>query len=247
MPLFFCPILRTLSFVLLSISIISCRSTSLKSTEGIVFLKTQFFDSLGKSRFINIIKIWYKDSLVIEKINRTTIITYAGNQPTFSYSLLAFRYIDLPGNTWHDYNTFSDTAKQIKHGILPDSVFKDYGWCFYSNKTLQIQGQPQLLTDTIIDNTVYKRAKFSFLRQHPEKYFAIGYFRCDNKPAMFSLEKSFSRQLNCVLVKILNYQNGKPVPYASMEVGFISDKLTHEERKVFEVWQLNAKSNPVFK
>jgi hypothetical protein len=213
----------------------------------IVQLKTNFYNLDGKPRFTDIMKIWYKDSVAIEKINRTNIVTDTANITTISYTVLLYRYVDLRSKTLYDYENFSDTAKIINKAVLPDLAMKDHGWSFYSNKISQIQGIPESISDTIIDNITYKRAKFNFLHDDPGKGFMIGYFRCDGKGTMFSLEKSYSRKLNCTMTKFFDFRYGKKVPYASKEVDFISDTLTKEDLNVFESWEKNEKKYPVFK
>ena len=214
---------------------------------GIVQEKTNFYAADGKPRFSDIIQVWYKDSVAIEKINSINIVTDTANVTTIHYTVLLYRYIDLRSKTLYDYENFSDTAKIINKAVLPDSVMRDNGWSFYSNKIPQIQGIPESLNDTIIDNITYKRAKFNFLHDDPGKGFMIGYFRCDGKGIMFSLEKSYSRKLNCTMTKFFDFHYGTKVPYASKEVDFISDTLTEEELKVFESWEKNEKKYPVYK
>lgn len=129
--------------------------------------------------------------------------------------------------------------------MLPDSMMLDYGWSFYSDKIIRIKGEPELLTDTAINNINYKRAGFIFERHDPGKNFLIGYLRCDNRGTLFSLEKKYSGKSNCTMTKLFNFKVGREKPYGSQEVDFISNSLTSEETKVFDAWERNARQNPV--
>lgn len=213
--------------------------------QGLVHLTTHFYDTIGKVTYTDILKIWYRDSSVIEEINRIGTITNGSGVTRTEYTLILYRYIELKSKTLYDYKSFSDTAKIIHKAILPDSMMLDYGWTFYSDKIIKIKGEPEALTDTTIDNLNYKRAKFSFERHDPKKNFLIGYLRCDRKEILFSLEKRYSRESNCTMVKFFDFKVGRERPYASQEVDFISDMLTSEETKVFDAWERNAKQNPM--
>lgn len=213
---------------------------------GEVQMKTHFYDAKGNPTFTDLLRVWYKDSAVVEEMHRTNTVTAAG-VTTVTYPVILYRYIHLRTKTMYDYKSFSDTAKIINKAVLPDSLMEDYGWSFYSDKILRIKGAPEPLSDTIIDNITYKRAKFSFERHDPKKNFLIGYLRCDGKGLLFSLEKAYSRQLNCTMVKFFDFQVGRERPYASQEIDFVSDTLTQEELKIFDAWQRNAKENPVNK
>lgn len=237
-----------LMIIALSLNFTSCISLAQenKSDEtGVVQKKTSFYNADGTTMLIGLLKIWYKDSVAIEEVNRTNTVTDTAGLTTVNYELILYRYIDLKNKTLYDYKSFTDTAKIINKALLPDSMMKDYGWSFYSDKTVQIQGQPELLSDTVLKDIKYKRIKYSLLHQDPKKNFDIGYLRCDGRQSMFSLEKRYSRERNCILVKNFSFQYGKKYPYASREVNFLSDTLTKEELKVFDAWERNAKNNPV--
>lgn len=151
------------------------------------------------------------------------------------------RYIDLRSKTWYNYFSFSDTANLIDKGHLPDSVFTDYGWSYFSDKALQIMGTPRMMLDTVIQNITYKKAKFHFIQQDSSKNYQIGLFRCDGKGNLFSLEKQFSRFLNCTMTKLYTYRGNSTKPYGSIEIDFVSDDLSPEQMKVFAAWAENAK------
>ncbi len=241
----FCIRIVCLSFVF--VLLFSCQGKSQKNNVGIIRKTTHFYNADGEPTFTHYLKIYYTDSVVIEEIRGVNTLTDTAYVTTVTYPLLWCRYINLKSKRLYDYKNFSDTAKIFHKAILPDSLMLDGGWSFYSEKYPKIQGIPESLTDTIIENITYKRAKFCYITNDPKKNFQIGYFRCDGKGDLFSIEKDHSRKLNCTMVKYFDYKVGKPKPYFSKEVDFISESLTKEELEVFAAWGKNEKENPVYK
>ena len=226
---------------------LACASKTQKENSGIVQLKSVFYASDGMPSFTDLKKLWYKDSLTIEQVNLTSFVTDTANVTTVNYSVLLFRFIDLRNRRLYDYRSFSDTALAFNTTTLPDSMMKDHGWSYYSNKVRQIQGTPDNLNDTIINNVNYKRVKFNFLGDNLQKGYKIGYYRCDEKGRLFSLEKTYSKKLNCAMIRFDDFQFNQPSPFASLEIEFLSDTLTVKELKVFEAWERNAKKSTVKK
>jgi hypothetical protein len=238
---------QSIGFAFISFTFFACSSIGQVSNKGTIQLKTHFYNANGKPTFTHYLKIWYKDSVTITENTGVNTETDTANIETVTYPIILYRYIDLQSKTLYDYKNFSDTAEIINKAVLPDSLMTDIGWSFYSEKAPKIQGIPEPLSDTVIDNITYKRTKFSFAWHDPQKNFLIGYLRCDGKGDMFSLEKAYSRKFNCAMVKYFSYKFGMARPYASKEVYYISDTLTKEELKVFEAWERNAKEKPVKK
>ena len=225
----------------------SCGTANHLSNNGIIQLKTLFYNEDGRATFTHYFKIWYKDSMAIEEITGVNSVTDTANITTVTYPLIKYRFIDLRSESLYDYKNFSDTASIIHKSPLPDSLMLDCGWSFYSQKAPTIQGISESLTDTVIGNLDYKRVKFNFTGDDPTTGFLIGYFRCDGKGDMFSIEKNYSKKINCTMVKYFDYKIGMARPFASKEVFYISDTLTKHELKVFEAWEKNAKQNPIKK
>src|SRR5258708_6634909 len=142
---------------------LSCNSITQENKpahEGLVLMITNYN---GRQSFIDTLKTWYKDSVAIEEIHRINIMTDASNNTSINYSIMFYRFIDLRSKALYDYKAFSDTSKIFDKDVLSDSLMKNrQGWNFYSNEVPRIQGIPKLLTDTVIDNITYKRAKFHF-------------------------------------------------------------------------------------
>jgi hypothetical protein len=236
--------------IVLFVNATSCISTEqpAKSMKTEVVQRiTHFYNADGIPGFSDTLKVWYKDSIAIEQVNRINIVTDTDKITRITNIPILYRYMDINKKMIYDYKSFSDTANVINKAVLPDSLMQDYGWSFYSEKTPRIKGIPEMMNDTTLNNITYKRAKFNFVWHDPTKHFIIGYFRCDGKGNLFSLEKSFSRQINCTLAKILDFKSGEANPFASKEVEFLSDTLSKEELKVFEAWERNARQNPVGK
>lgn len=232
--------MRILCLVLFPLYLFSCVSGQNISTEGIVLNTTCFFNKQGDTVLSHFLKIWYSDSSAIEEIRGVNRITDTSNKTTTTYPIILYRYIDLRKRVLFDYKTFSDTAQYFNAAPLPDSLMLDYGWSFYSNKAPIIKDTPTPLSDTVIDGINYKRARFHFTWHDPSKNQLIGYFRCDRKWEMFSLEKSYSRSINCAMVKYFDYSAGYDFPYASKQVDFISSKFSPEEITVFKAWRSAA-------
>ena len=211
---------------------------------GVLKVKTQFYDTSGNSEFLGWIKIWYKDSIAIEEIVTTKSVTDTSHRTVVSYIPQFYRYIDLKANSWYDYKTFSDTARIVKCGALPDSLFDGYGWTFYANH-LPIKGQPEVLPDTTIGSIKYRRIKFSRLKKGLYDSFFIGYLRCDNKGRLFSLEKDFSSKINCTMTRFYEFKEGASHPFASNELEFLSDTLSQKELRIFDAWKKNQLKFPV--
>jgi hypothetical protein len=237
--------LAVISVLLLSDLFFSCYSIRQSDTEGVVLNTTRFYNKEGKPVFTHYLKLWYKDSLCIQEIRGVNTVRDTSGITTVTYPLLFCRFMDLKSKTMYDYKTFSDTATIVKKAVLPDSILLDAGWNFYSEKDPKIIGTPEPLSDTVIENVEYKRAKFYFSLYNPKERYLIGFFRCNGSSDMFSLEKEYSRKINCTMVKYLDYKVGQARPFASIEVSYLSDKLTDNELRIFTAWEKNERENPV--
>lgn len=224
--------------------LLSCTSKPKMINNGIVEMKTAFYDSRGTPSFIDLKQVWYKDSSTIEKINRTDFLT-VGSKTTVTYSTLLFRFIDLRQKIFYDYKHFSDSAMPINKAPLPDSMMTDYGWSYYSHKVRRIQGIPQELSDTLIGHLNYRRIRFNFIGDELAKGYKIGYYRCDEKARMFSLEKSYSKKINCTMIRFEDFQYGLTIPLVTVDVEILSDSLNSEELRIFDAWQKNLMKYPV--
>jgi len=205
---------------------------------------TNFYDENGKSTFRFSINIYYIDSSAVEQINKINSVTDTTGRTTQTETLLSYRYIDLAKKLYMDYQTFADTAKPITKQLLPDSGMRDYGWSFYTDKTLKVQESSyHPLSDTIIDNLKYQRIRFNLTNEDPEEMYTVAHLQCEIKDQLFSIIKTISKKNNCCVTKIYSYRTGKTTPFASQEVIFLSDTLTSNELNVISTWQKNARTS----
>lgn len=232
------------AILLLSATCASIRTQVAFHRQGIIHHSLHLYDRNGKPTFMDLSKVWYKDSSVIQEIHRTHEHDSGGVVRRW-YTIMHYRYIDLRTRAIYDYKTFSDTARMFHKAALPDTMMRDYGWSFYSETMLNAKGIPESLSDTTIGDVIYKRIKFHFDWDDPQKKFKIGYLKCDDRGNMFSLEKAYCRKVNCTMVKSFDYFYGNAKPFAFKEVNFVSDTLTNEELKVFEAWDKNTLLNPI--
>jgi hypothetical protein len=215
-----------------------------KSSMGFLNVRTEFFDGTGKLIFMDSMKVWYYDSVAIEELATIKSVTDTLQRTTVSFIIDGYRYINLKTKSWGLYKNFTDTSRLIRSGALPDTVFLDGGWTFYVNN-LPMQGEPEILPDTVIKSIKYKRIKFSRIKRGPASY-VIGYLRCDkNNVKLFSLEKAYSNKVNCVMARFNEFREGESRPFAFRELEFLSDTLSDKELKVFAAWENNQRHNPV--
>ena len=113
------------------------------------------------------------------------------------------------------------------------------------HKVRRIQGTPQELSDTLIGNLTYKRIRFNFMGDNSTKGYKIGDYRCDEKARMFSLEKNYSKKINCTMTRFEDFQFGFAGPFATVEIEFLSDSLNNEQLRIFDVWQNNIMKYPI--
>jgi hypothetical protein len=231
----------------LSCILVACGSSFKirQSESGLVQLRTYFFDSTQTQTFTDTAKVWYYDSTTIEELHIINSVTDANGITVVTYPVFLHRYIDFRAKAWYTYLTFSDTARIVNMGILPDSGFTNYGWNFFPKTAREIEGTPQPLSDTVTEGQSFKRIRFKTKRSDPDVV-TIAYLRCDGVGLLlFSLEKAYSRQKNCIMTKRFGYLEGKTQPFVAKHVDFVRDSLTQQEMKVFEAWKKNMLSNPI--
>jgi hypothetical protein len=218
--------------------IISAQTNS-TSKEYILYVASYYSNLIGESNLRDTLKVWYKDSMAIQEVRKINAVTKGGitivNNPIVKY-----RFIDLRSNSYYDYLSLYDTSQMIKKGSL-DTFFKGGGWAFFASNNISIAGGVQFLADTTISGVLYKKAKLYSSKETIEKGYQIGYFQCDIKDMMFSLEKKLSSSQQCAMTKIYTFVTGNPTPVASLQVNFVSNELPPEIRKIFDVWEKNIR------
>lgn len=226
-------------------TMLSCSSQRNCTNCGLVVSKLKFFDTVAYRYIDNQIywpdhKIWYKDSMVIEEISGIYIKTDTAGQEWRKVEVLHYTFIDLRSRSFYDYITFSDTARIIKQYTQPDSLGVPGGSFFYVPRDLTITEPVQVFTDTVIENIIYKRIKFSNGNRS-----SIGYLQCDRKGTLFQFYKLYGEKVGCPMVRIDDLSTPESPISTSSQVDFVIDHLTQEELKVFSAWERNAKRNPI--
>lgn len=244
---------RHLWFCFLSLyaALILCCTTARKTpskNEGVLEMVTNFYDNRGKPTFTAKSKIWYSDYAAIQEINMLKILTDTDNVSHFTHEVMFYKFTNLNNEVASYYKSFSDTSTSFSRNTLQKDSLKAQSWNFYKDTVYKIKGVPFELGDTVIDRVSYKVIRFEVLNEHPaKKTYAIGYLRYNTGSNLFSLEKGYSWKNGYSLEKVLEFQEGSKIPFASMEINHLRDSLNLEELKVFDAWKKNTESYPVKK
>ena len=239
--------------LLLQLLLLSC-SLQKTNSSGVVLARLYYYDT-SQNRYVHNelywpdVKIYYKDSSIIEQIRYLHLEDNLGLSKR-KVEVDHYTFINLSKRMFYDYTTFSDTAAMIKKYTQPDSVNVLGGWNFYAYHDTPASEPPVPISDTTIDGTIFKRYRFT--NSHKKdlielKDIVVGYLDCKKKGTMFQIDKRFSEKRGCPLVRTDNFFDGPPGPFSktSARMEFLSDSLTPEEAKVFDVWEKNARQNPV--
>lgn len=221
---------------------------------GVVIEGVKYWDSTLKEfvrypyKNMTALVVLYKDSSVIEIVNRYVYVEANGKPITSTPKLQHYKFIDLRTRSFYEYATFSKDSLFKRKYTLPDSI-NFYGWNFYkysrqiSNKNVEYQ------SDTIIEGNVYKRIKSWEIIKRNEVEFEqqyIVYLSCDKKGTIFHFDRFFEEEqnLNC---PIIMYEKIEPSTgfHSKGEIKYLDRKLTRKELRVFKAWQKNAKKYPV--
>ena len=234
--------MRIVPLLLVSYLFIACSSINNTIPSGHVLLKHTFLDALGTPLYGDTLKIWYKGSLAIEEIARINFHEDAAGRRSRTTTIMHYTFIDPRSGMYYLYKNFSDTASIFKSGPI-DSIETNGGWNFHGDIPVQLKGKPQLLADTIINNTIFKRVAFKH-EIRKRDYITTAYLRCDKKETMFTFYKSFSEKTGCPLIKTYTKALNELSHPLFSEIDFISDTLTPDQSKVFDAWERNAGTKP---
>jgi hypothetical protein len=218
---------------------------NVSDSEAVAYNYLRLFDKKQHVIFEGRHKLWKRGDVYIQEIYTVKTETNSSTGTKVSYVPEFCKLVDLKSKTYFDFYTFSDTSKCFKKGILPDSLFKDGALSFHSDKKNEIEGVPEILSDTTINNRSFHRTKFFTKGYDSLKSYSIGFYPAEMPYSILSLEKSFSKSKNWYLQKILDYATAIAAPYAEMEVDIIAHELTPAERKIFDAWERYAKAHPV--
>ena len=242
-----------LSFCIFFIFLIpSCRLQKISKKEGFIQLSYRNYDSIEHKYISESImpgkNIWYKDNLVIEEIKTIKVHTDTSGITTKETPIAYYLFIDRKSKTFYNYSSFNDTASILDKYTQADTVeIRGLGgWSFYKDHDLNVVDSLRPLSDTAINNIIYKRFQFT-LKVSKNLLPTIIYLRCDTKGTVFLFDKNLSEKLGCPIVR-MEYlptpENPSPV---SSEIVFLRDTLSKEELKVFDAWEKNLKKYPVNK
>jgi hypothetical protein len=213
--------------------------------QGIVIVHTYFFGNDGpnsKPPLDISYRILFKNNRSIQEVP-LLIFTDDSSGQKASFKIKHYSYLDPDKNVCYNYKSVSDTAEVLKHYSDIDSVVKDGGWNFYSNRKFEYDSSKNLC-DTIINNTRYERISLD-KKVNGNAVYLIIYFRCDKKGTLIKVFKPLSDSIGCPATRDDSFIKNKL--FMTRELEFISDKLTQGELKVFEAWDENEKKYPARK
>lgn len=198
----------------------------------------------------NIYKIIYKDSITIINVlchyDRTDEY---GNRRSWD-STDGYVYADRRTKCFYHYPSLDPKCKfDYKwHDDTPDSLKHSASWLyFYKNKEPYIKDY-RFTTDTVINNKTYKRVIATEMvdctdgKKH--LFTETGFLLCERKGTMFNLDNLLYDSLGCPMVMYQQDIEGVSGVF-SKEIEQIDRPLTKFERKIFAVWERNARKNPV--
>jgi hypothetical protein len=192
------------------------------------------------------LKIWYKDSLVIQESVTVQYWTRYGKD-TARVFVDHYSFLDLRNMSVYEYPSFSDTARLMRKYKLRPSENLGGGWSFFRSNVNYFSEGYLHMTDTIVENVQYKRVinKVSYNDTTGEvTRIKVGYFRCDKKGALFNLDKGFPGTHECPMVKFEFIVQPKQ-PWIRTEIDFIANNLSEKELSIFNVWERYARDHPV--
>jgi hypothetical protein len=210
-------------------------STEVIGQQGTLELKTQRFAKDGSLLRDMSMKIWYKDSIVVEQLKELEV-----NKDGFGVESpgATYLFINLSKKMAYEYSDFSKTAKLLSSSSLNGNP-QLMGWDFYSARAQKVSGTPEVLKDTVIKSINYRQIKCHFLNNSP-KEFAIALLRCDGQKALLSLEKDYCKQSRCTMIKSIFFESGNPNPTGVMELIELTKGLSKQELEIFDTWNKKA-------
>jgi len=205
-------------------------------------LKSQMYDKkqlpLLVPVFIDNLKIWYYDSCAIEEINVFHIDRDTAGNTKKKEVTDHFAFLNFAKQSLQYYKTFSDTAKYYKSFNGFDAFSKDAGWNFNKIDSVEYSEMPAAMTDTTINQMTYRRIKFRSVKGNSE-IVSIGYFLCDARNRFFTIDQVYSQRMGCPMVKCFLFPTARNHSPQSVEILFLSDSLTSQEKKVIAAWKAN--------
>jgi hypothetical protein len=190
---------------------------------GVIKYSYQFYDTVTQQYRDDVFppaRIWYKDSMIVEQATDSS----------------KYVFVNLKTHDLYDYPRFSSSAQLEKKYRLDDPEVSLNGRAIYApEKKTNNAIMTGKLADTVMDGIAYKRiASYYTEPTLGNRYDFVQYYRCDAKTSLFDLDRETSKTIGCPCVRI------DVLPKAQFSVStrieYISNTLTDEELKTFDVW-----------
>ena len=222
------------------------------STEGILSFKSYVpfeLSDLSTNRKDSMImqekKMWFKDSTVIYALRThltTTVSTNEGIATKKSFPVWKYIYLDMRTQICQDYLTLSDTAEPFNNYKLTYGETPSILSIFLPTDIKNTLREPVQLSDTIVNNKIFKRVKALYKYYEYEKSYSIYYIDCSVKYEMINMNRTINTMFpNCFSSKLEFYDSTQRVIIRE-EIIVERDTLTESEKKIFEKWKNNAKN-----
>lgn len=223
-----------------------------KNNEGFVLLSRSFWDSsINKyivPKSLGSHKIWYKGNKAIRQESEILWEEKGDSIICFEERSIRYYYIDLKKRTFYEYNQFNKDCTFTKKYVVYDSMLKhsSFGYIFWgfkdSSKNFLFPNEKYYpLPDTTINNIHFKREScnqtVSFNDTNILVTFIL-YYRTDIKKTIFHFNKEFDLQRGMCVTKV---EIIEPNIKQCLELNYVRQKLTKEERKVFRSWKRKVK------
>lgn len=241
--------IRVSLFLLFTVLILYSSAQTLNS--GLLHKKMLIFDS-SQNVFVTLpqtrtTQVWYKDSLVIQEVNKIEIDTDTSGTTRWRAYVLFYTLIDRKTLTVYNYKNFSDTAACFQKFNFVDSPDLFFGWNFFSTNGILTTNREHL-SDTVINGITYQRIAGSKFTGEGNRFYQtrIGYISCDPRfSRLLTFDNALTTEKNCPVMKIemIDQEYRKRMMTEQEYQRFF---LTEAELKVFNAWEknLNRKDYP---
>lgn len=177
---------------------------------------------------------WKSGNNIIETIAK---IVVNQNDSTTQTKIVVdkFVFFDFDKKIVREYGSLSDTAAVKKEYSFNDTTIRRSGWDFRKRFNIKYDSKTRL-TDTVLNNTLYKRERCRTRYGTNELVFDV-FFDCSKARSVFEFSKNLSDEMGCPHVKTVTYFSGnlKNVFYES-EIVFTESASESTMRKIFKAW-----------
>ena len=242
-------IIRCTNFLFLTLLFFTC---GYSQKEGIFKFSTENlpskYDSSRNlpewlSNMNSFTKIWFKDSCVVYELRiryETRDQTPQGTIVKKSYPVWRYVYLDLRTMICQDYQHFKDTATPFcNYFIKPEDTLRFLN--FFSKKTsLDITQKKILLSDTVINRTIFKRIKVFYKYYPQQNFYTIYYQNCNVPQNIFYFNTTLNKTYPGCKTVIGDFFDSTGNLLIRDKYEILTDKLTLEEKNIFKQWYQNS-------